>query len=211
MSPSIARRRLPPAWPSLAAAGIAWFVVAAVSLHLLRPELDPVHSQMSRYLVGDWGPLLQSAYAALGVAMVALAIGLYRTMPPAARSAAPLLLFVLGAVSLTATAYAAMDLPGIDASLEGFVHGVTAQGAFLFATTALVLQAMRLRRDPQWQRHARWLLPWAIACFIAIWVLAFWRDAPRGLAQKTVIAMIVGWLAAVAALCWRHVRAPRMH
>lgn len=203
-------RRASRTWPILATAGIAWFVAAAVSLHLLRPELDPVHSQMSRYLVGDWGPLLQSAYAALGVAMAGLAVGLHRTMPPPARSAAPLLLFVLGAASLTATAYAAMDLPGVDASLEGFIHGITAQGAFLFATTALVLQALRFRRDPRWRHHARWLLPWAIACFAAIWVLALWRDAPRGLAQKTVIAMIVGWLATVAALHWRQAGTARM-
>lgn len=207
MPAPIPRHRPPPAWTLPAAAGIAWFVAAAIALHLLRPELDPVHSQMSRYLVGDWGPLLQSAYAALGVAMVFLAIGLYRTMPPPARSAAPVLLFTLGAVSLTVTAYAAMDLPGVDASLEGFIHGITAQGAFLFATSALVLQALRFRHDSRWRRHARWLLPWAVACFAAIWVLALWRDAPRGLAQKTVIAMIVGWLAAVSALGWRHARA----
>lgn len=80
------------------------------------------------------------------------------------------------------------------------------QGAFLFATTAIVLQALRFRRDPAWRQHVRWLLPWAVACFAAIWVLALWRDAPRGLAQKTVIAMIVGWLAAVAAFLRLQVR-----
>ena len=196
-------------WPALATAGIAWFVVAAIALHLLRPELDPVASQMSRYLVGDRGWLLQSAYVALGAAMVGLAFGLYRMLSPSARSAAPLLLSVLGAASLATTACAAMDLPGVDASLEGFVHGLSAQGAFLFTTTGLALQALRFRHDPRWRQHARWLLPWALACFAAIWVLALWRDAPRGLAQKTVIAMIVGWLAAVTALCWQHACATR--
>jgi hypothetical protein len=195
------------AWPSLTAAGIAWFVLAAAALHALRPDLDAIDSQMSLYLVGAWGPLLQSAYAALGVAMIGLAVGSYRSMPPSARSAAPGLLFVLAGISLTVTAYAWMDMPGVDASLEGLVHGISAQGAFLFATTAIVLQALRFRLDPAWRRHVRWLLPWAVACFAAIWVLALWRDAPRGLAQKAVIAMIVGWLAAVAALLWQRVRA----
>ncbi|MCW5581876.1 MAG: DUF998 domain-containing protein [Luteimonas sp.] len=190
-------------WPRLAAAGIAGFLSAALALHLLRPELDAVDSQMSLYLVGAWGPLLQAAYAALSVAMIGLAIGLYRTLSPEARSAAPLLLFVLGGLSLTTTAYAWMDLPGIDASMEGLVHGISAQGAFLFASTGIVLQALRLRRDPAWRESARWLLPWALACFAAIWVLALWREAPRGLAQKLVIALIVGWLATVTALLWR--------
>ena len=66
-----------------------------------------------------------------------------------------------------------------------------------------MLQALRLRLDPHWRRHVRWLLPWAIACFVAIWVLALWRELPRGLAQKAVIAMIVGWLACVAVLLGR--------
>ena len=182
-------------------------MAAAIVLHLQRPDLDPVDSQMSLYLLGPWGPLLQAAYAALSLAMIGLAVGLYGGLMPAARSAAPVLLFLLAGLSLTTTAYAWMDLPGIDATLEGLVHGLSAQAAFLFAATALVLQALRMRRDPRWRDAARWLLPWALACFAAIWVLALWRDLPRGLAQKGVIAMIVGWLAAATALLWRQARA----
>ncbi|MCA0392788.1 MAG: hypothetical protein LCH70_01490 [Proteobacteria bacterium] len=66
-----------------------------------------------------------------------------------------------------------------------------------------MLQALRFRRDARWREAARWLLPWALACFAAVWVLALWREAPRGLAQKLVIALIVGWLAAVVGLLWR--------
>ncbi|WP_262378568.1 hypothetical protein [Luteimonas viscosa] len=54
--------------------------------------------------------------------------------------------------------------------------------------------------------HVRWLFPWALACFAAIWVLALWRDLPRGLSQKAVIALIVGWLGAVALLLQRRAR-----
>lgn len=194
------------AWSLMSITGIASFIAAALALHLLRPDLDPVSSQMSLYLIGAHGAWLQAAYVALGIAMIGLAVGLYRTLAADARSVAPLLCFALGGVSLSTTAYAWMDLPGVDASLEGLVHGVSAQAAFLFATTGVVLQAMRLRLDPRWRAHARWLLPWAVACFAAVWVLALWRDAPRGLAQKTVIALIVGWLSAVTGLLWRRVR-----
>ena len=79
----------------------------------------------------------------------------------------------------------------------------------LLATTGLVLQALRLRRDPAWQAQARWLLPWALACFAAVWVLALWRDLPRGLAQKAVIAMIVGWLGTTAVLLLGRTRSAR--
>ncbi|MGJ4728304.1 DUF998 domain-containing protein [Luteimonas sp. SDU101] len=190
----------------LAAACLAFFIAAAIVLHLLRPDLDPVHSQMSLYLIGPWGGLLQAAYVALSVAMVGLAWQARHNAPPHARSAAALSMFVLGGVCLSITAYAGMDLPDVDASMEGLVHGITAQGAFLFATTGIVLQALRLRQDPRWRRHARWLLPWAVACFAAIWVLALARDLPRGLAQKAVICLIVGWLAALLVLSWRRLR-----
>ncbi|WP_233198718.1 MULTISPECIES: DUF998 domain-containing protein [Luteimonas] len=180
-----------------------------MALHLLRPELDPVRSQMSLYLIGDWGPLLQAAYATLGIAMIALAWGLYQATVPAARSGAPLLLFVIGGMSLTTTAYAWMDLPGVDASFEGLVHGVSAQAAFLCTATGIVLQAWRLRVDPGWRAQAGWLLPWALLCFASVWMLALWREAPRGLAQKTVIALLIGWLAAATALLWRRTRAHR--
>src|SRR5690606_29090709 len=198
-----------PLWPRLAIAGLAAFVLSALALHLLRPELDPVERQMSRYLIGAWGPLLAAAYVALAVAMVCLAWGLYRAAPAPARSAAPLLVFALAAVSLSITAYAWMDMPGIDRTLEGLVHGLSAQAAFLLATTGLVLQALRLRRDPAWRAQARWLLPWALACFAAVWALALWRDLPRGPAQKAVIAMIVAWLGTTAVLLLGQTRSAR--
>lgn len=193
-------------WADAALTALAIFVLSAVVLHLRRPDLDPVHSQMSLYLIGAWGPLLQAAYASLAVGMVALACGLRTAASPHARSAAPLLLFVLGGIALTTTAYAWMDLPGVDRTFEGLVHGVSAQAAFLCATGGMVLQALRFRGDPAWRATARWALPWALVCFTSIWVLAAWRDAPRGLAQKTVIALIVGWLACVAFALWQRTR-----
>ena len=159
-----------PLWPRLAAAGIAAFVVASLCLHGLRPDLDPVRDQMSLYLIGRWGTLLQAGYVALSIAMLALAAGLYRALPRTARSVAPSLLLGLSAVCLSVTACAHMDKAGDDRSLHGLVHGISAQGAFLFATTGLVLQAMRLRLDPRWRRAAAWLLPWALACFAGVWI-----------------------------------------
>jgi len=182
---------------NVSAASLAVFATTAIVLHLLRPELDPVASQMSLYLIGAWGPLLQLAYVALGIGMVALGWALREAHEPAARSAAALLLFALAGMSLSITAYAWMDMPGMDRSLEGLIHGVSAQGAFLFATTGMVVQALGFLRDPHWRRTARWALPWALLCFASVWVLAAWRDAPRGLAQKTVIVLILGWMICV--------------
>jgi|GEM_PF-291970 len=190
----------------VAAAGLLGFVASALALHLLRPDLDPVASQMSLYLIGDRGALLQVAYVGLGLGMATLGWGLRAAHMHQARSSAALLMFVLAGVSLSVTAYAWMDLPGVDRSLEGLVHGISAQAAFLFATTGMVLQSLGFLRDPAWRRDARWAIPWALLCFASIWILAIWRDAPRGLAQKSVILLLLGWMAcatrALAARTW---------
>lgn len=197
-------RPFPPGHLALAPIiALAWFVCAAVLVHLRRPELDPVHSQMSLYLIGPWGPVLQSAYIGLGAGMWWLAVALYRSATPHARSTAPLLMFAIGGLSLAITAIAWMDLPDMPATGQGLIHGLSAQAAFLCATTGLVLQAARLREDTRWQALRAWLLPWALGCFASVWVLALWRDAPRGLAQKAVIVLILGWLAVVAVHHWR--------
>ena len=88
---------------ALAMAAITVFVLAATTVHALRPGLDAIAAQLSVYLVGPWGWLLQAGYAALAVGILVLAIGLYRVPPVASRSAAPLLLFAIAAPSLVVT------------------------------------------------------------------------------------------------------------
>ena len=42
----------------IAATSLSVFVLACIALHPLRPDLEPFASQMSLYLIGDWGWLL---------------------------------------------------------------------------------------------------------------------------------------------------------
>ena len=178
-----------------ALAGVSLFSLIAVAVQCLRPDLDWRQAPMSFYLSGAYGLWLQAAYFALAGALATVGFAYYRTLASSARSGAPVLLFSLAALGLATTAVADSNLPQRDAGLQGWVHGTAAQAAFLFATTAMLLQAWRLRGDPDWRRRSAFAFAWAISCFAAVWLLAFWRELPRGLTQKTVIAAIVGWLA----------------
>ncbi|MBS7456993.1 DUF998 domain-containing protein [Coralloluteibacterium stylophorae] len=191
----------------MALAGLGLFVATCVLMQFLRPDLDWIASQMSLYLLEPRGRLLQAAYCAMAVAMVALALGLWRALVPAARSAAPTLLFALAAVALVVTAFAAMRLPDAPQTFENLVHGIAAQGAFLGATAGMVLQALRFRLDPHWRPTLVWALPGALAGFASVWALGLAGGLPRGLAQKAVIALIVAWMAAVALRLHRQARA----
>ncbi len=175
--------------------GLAAFCTAAVAVQFLRPDLDWLQAPMSFYLLGPYGYWLQAAYFALAYALAGLAFGYHRALAPQARSAAPAVMFALAAIGLCVTAVADSNLPRREPTLQGWVHGTSAQAAFLFVTTAMLLQSWRLRGDARWRSRFAPAFLWAAVCFAAVWILSFWRDAPRGLSQKAVIALIVGWLA----------------
>lgn len=181
-----------------ALAGVSVFALVCAAVQWLRPDLDWQQAPMSFYLLGPYGIWLQAAYCALACALVLLAVGYYRALQPQARSGAPVLLFAIAALGLCVTAIADSNLPQRAPTLQGWLHGVAAQTAFLCVTTAMLLQSWRMRGDAHWRpRFASAFLLAAIA-FAAVWIVAFWRDAPRGLAQKAVILLIVGWLAMAA-------------
>ncbi|TWI04586.1 uncharacterized protein DUF998 [Luteimonas cucumeris] len=184
--------------------GLGVFVLAGVAVQFLRADLDWLHAPMSFYLLGPYGVWLQIAYFALAGTLVLLGTGYYRALSLQARSGAPLLLFAVAAVALCVTAIADSNLPRREPTLQGWMHGVAAQTAFLCVTTAMLLQSWRLRGDARWRRRFALAFALAAIAFIAVWVLAFWRDAPRGLAQKTVVALIVGWLALATVWLRRH-------
>ncbi len=190
--------RGPTLCPRLALASLAAFVAITVLVHLLRPDLDMVRHQMSLYLIGPWGHLLQAAYGLLSLGMLALAYGLRRGLQPHARSLAPPLLFGVAAIALCVTAYAWMDMPHAPVTLQGRVHGYAATTAFLSASIGIIWQALCFRRDLYWRRHLAWALPWAIACFGALWLLGLCPESMIGLGQKSVLAMILCWMGAVS-------------
>lgn len=186
--------------PRLALVSLGAFVGITLAVHLLRPDLNVVRNQMSQYLIGPWGHLLQSAYCLLSLGMLALVCGLRGSLQAHARSAMPALLFGIDAVSLCITAYAWMDMPGVPATAQGRLHGGAAATAFLAATIGINWQVHGFGRDRYWRRHRVWALPWAIGCCLSLWLLGLCPPSMIGLGQKSVIVIILGWLCAVS-LC----------
>lgn len=183
---------------ALALAGMLAFLASSLAAQFLRPDLDWAATPNSFYLIGPWGGMVRIGYYALAVALVLLGLAARRALSPAARSAAPLLLFALGGVGLTLTALAPTDTWQHPPTLHGFVHGVAAQTAFLCSATAMLLQAWRLRGDTRWRRHFPFAFGWAALCFALLWVQVLWRALPRGASQKILILLMLGWLLAAA-------------
>lgn len=191
---------------TIALTGIAAFASAAIATQFLRTDLDWLQAPLSFYLLGAYGPWLKAAYLALGAALIALGIGYYRALTPAARSAAPTLLFCIGGIALAVTAIARSWTPGDPPALEHVIHGIAAITAFLCTTTAMLLQSWRLRGDPAWRHRFAPAFALAAIAFLALWTHALWRDAPRGLTQKVVIVLILVWLGMAATWLRRSMR-----
>lgn len=182
------------------------FCAAAVAVQALRPEYDWWQAPLSFYLSGPNSALLRIAYYGLGVASMLLAVGLWRTLSPAARYVLVPILLVAGGAALMVTASWPGASPGhpVD-GMGALVHGISAIASFLFVGVAMLLQSASLHREPHWRPLAAPLLTLALLAFAGLWLHALWRDLPRGGSQKAVIALYLLWLGVVA---WRLRSAP---
>lgn len=174
-----------------AMAGAVGFLLVAGSLQLARSDLDWQQATLSRYLLGPWGLLLRTTYCVLAATIVVLAVGLYAQLSANARSAAPLLLFCIGAVALAGVAIGDSWLPQAAPEFHHWFHHTCAITAFLCVTTGMLLQAWRFRLDEAWRRHFPLAAAWSSVCYALLWVHALWPPAGQGWVQKLLIALIV--------------------
>lgn len=181
-------------WPRaagwLAMAGAVVFLLTMLTLQLVRHDLDWQAATLSQYLSGPYGLLLRTL-CVLAVAIVLLASGVYASLAPEARSAAPPGLLAAGALALSGVAIGDSWLPAINPEFHLWFHHACAIAAFLFVSTGMVLQAWRFRFDMYWRRHFAWAMPWALVCHALLWVHALWPPAGQGWVQKLLIVMIV--------------------
>jgi len=182
------------------------FTATAVCLQFARDDLDWVRATLSLYLHGPHGLLLRTAYCVLAAGIAVLALALYLDMQGRARRSLPLALFCMAGLGLTTVAVGDSWLPEHAPLLAPLVHGLAAQAAFLCVTVAMLVQAWCFGRDARWHGRHRLAWWWAWLAFAGLWLHVLWRGSPRGLGQKLVIALVVGWLAWAAMRLWRQAR-----
>lgn len=179
------------------------FAVTATWLQFVRSDLDWVRATLSLYLHGPGGLWLRSAYCFLAVGIILLGGSLYAQLRGAARRGLPVALFGMAGLGLAGVAIGDSWLPAYTPLLAPLVHGLSAQMAFLCVTVAMLVQAWCFGRDVRWRRWHRPAWWWAWLTFAALWGHVLWRASPRGLGQKLVIALVVGWLLMVTLALWR--------
>lgn len=179
---------------AFAFASVVVFSTVCLAVQFLRPDYHWLGTPLSFYLLGPYGRIVAAAFWLLALGLAAIGIGAYRALAPTARSAAPLLLFVVAAIALSVTAIESTDLPDAPPTLHGFIHVVAAVTTFLCVTVAMLLQSWRWRGNPRW--HIRWRGAFALAvcAFALLWIDGLARILPRGFGEKLLIVLILVWL-----------------
>ena len=163
------------------------FVAVVATLHVLRPDVDPVRDDLSRYAVGPHGWLMAIAFVAMGGAATATACSLRSGSPVGRRVLA---VAGLGGALVAVFPTAAVvpvtprDYAEVAASLVFFVG--FAAGSGVLSRTA-------------WTGSRR-LVPTLLsagfdACFLA---MLFAPDSIHGLAMRIAIGFLIAWLVVAA-------------
>ncbi len=179
--------------------GVLFFFTVSAALQWLRPDYSFMDTPLSFYLLGPYNGWLHGAFYALAAAIVLLAIGCYAGSAPRARTAATLVLFILGAAGVVVTALSPTDTHG-HLTTYGIIHILAAALAFTATSVAMLIQSWRFRYDPAWRPRLRAARELAVFEFIVLWVYALAPIPARGFMEKLTIMLILLWLGLVS---WR--------
>ena len=176
-----------------AVCGVAVFVGVAGLLPYRQPGYSQVHDAVSVLVLGPGGRLQTTAFCALGMGTIALAIALRRAVPT--RSAAGMLA-VSGLLNFVAAAFPTVRADDA-VTPASTVHNLTGLVTFLMTITAMVLYGRAFAGRAVWRSLARasWLLAAAAFVFLAV---AFAVPSWFGLLERLMLATQLGWIVLVA-------------
>ena len=179
--------------------GTAACAAVAVVLPFLRgSSYHPVRQAIDDLAIGRGGWAMDGGFAAAGLATIALAALLRRTLHRAA--AGPSLLVAAGALRLVLAV--TRHVPdGQPQTTTSNIHAA-AGGLAMVATIAAMFALLRaIGRDSWWRGFRRAQLVWSVAALMAFVVLSppVVGEAHFGVAQRIGEALLFSWTVAIAA------------
>jgi Protein of unknown function (DUF998) len=185
---------------TVAISGTVWFVLAIAALHVLSPEIDPVHRPTSEYARGPFGYLMTSAFVSLSLATWALVVGLHRDLQSAGLHRAGLWFLAVWGAGLLVAATFPIDLDDAPRTLAGRIHTTNGPIIFLNLTIAINLVSRGFKHDVRWRPIHRFTSVLALLMipeFVA-GGLARARGTGAGIMQRAFIVTFATWFLVVA-------------
>ena len=185
---------------TLGIVGIGASLVALIALHVLDPGRSPVEETISEYALGDYGWLARASDIAVGLGIIAIALGLRKTLARGKRVAASWVSLLIVGLGFLVAAFFPTDPPeAAESTTSGAIHGMAA----LVTVLGLVVAAWLLRgvfaRDDRYRRLARAQLWFAILITIGVGALLALFEGPAGLIQRVLLVVMATWLFVLSA------------
>ena len=167
--------------------GTVFFIVALTAMHFLRPD-DIVRygTNVGFYSVGPHGSIFVAAFIALGLAGLALALGLRRAVERSRSSRAGSVLiglfgigWILGGIFRDAPDVASLEpvVQGKISSVSMMVHGLGAFGGLFLLMAGMLVLSIAFKHDERW--HSFWIPSLILGlATLALFVMAFFIEAP---------------------------------
>ena len=181
---------------SIALGGMATFAAIVAAMHLLEHDFDPMNRFVSEYVLGDWGLLMNAAFFAMGAALLALGLGLDRTLTSSRRVRTIRNLYVIsGATAFISGVFNSNELVDgevVEMTTSGAIHDIAGFVGFFCMLVASFLLRRAFLATPGWEHRAKWALLVAVANVVGLVATASPTDW-FGLAQRAFLVLIVTW------------------
>ena len=184
---------------NMAVACFAYFGIALVLVHVLRPERPLATTFISGYAVGPHGWVMTTAWLGASIGCLMQALGLARIGPRSVAARLGTLLLAIFFLGFLVTAIFPPAPPN-SPTLSGKTHEITFFVNISCALLGSVLLAVGFGSDPRWRSYRRTAATLAALLWfaLALQFLTAYLAAGYGYANRFFAALIVAWLLAIS-------------
>jgi len=182
--------------PAAALGFFAYFVMALLLMHAIRPDYTVIDHMISDYAVGPTGWIMTTAFASLALGCLALAIGLFRNGPTSWLGRIGASLLIVAFLGLVVTALFPTDLETAPTTQTGNIHTISFLVNVVSIFVSTLCLALSYGGSPDWRGHRTPALIFAGLLAVAFvgQFLTLHRGAPYGIANRLFVAILMAWL-----------------
>ena len=183
----------------IAVVGMAGYLLNLAALHFVRPDVNPVLEPISNYAVGPYGFLFTAASIGIGLAALALMVGLYLGIAPRTRSYVGLFFLGLYGVSELLAALFPIDV-GVEVTTSGTIHNIVGNVSFFGFPISVILLSLGMGKDERWRslRLPALALAGVVVLTVVLTMVGFNLGIGFGLTQRLANVAVLVWMLVVA-------------
>ena len=174
----------------------AYFVLALLLMHAIRPDYTIVDHMISDYAVGPTGWIMTTAFLSLALGCMALAIGMFKDGPKSWLGRAGASLLIVAFMGLIVTALFPTDLETARATCTGNIHTISFLVNVVSILVSTVCLSFSYGGSAGWRDRRRPALIFSGLLAIAFigQFLTLHRGAPYGIANRLFVTILMAWL-----------------